>query len=41
MARKLPRFLTLEEVRHMITASKKNKRDQIVIRCLFYLGMRN
>jgi integrase/recombinase XerD len=39
--RKLPRFLTMEEVKHMIAASSKNSRDSMVIKCLFYLGMRN
>ena len=41
MARKLPRFLTIEEVRHMLAASEKSKRDNTVIKCLFYLGLRN
>jgi len=40
-ARKLPRFLTMEEVKHMIAASGKNRRDSMVIKCLFYLGLRN
>jgi site-specific recombinase XerD len=41
MARKLPRFLTMEEMKHMIAVSEKNKRDNMIIKCLFYLGLRN
>ena len=41
MARKLPRFLTIEEVKHMLSVSGRNKRDSMVIKCLFYLGIRN
>ena len=43
MARKLPRFLTIEEVKHMLSVSSKSKskRDSMVIKCLFYLGLRN
>jgi site-specific recombinase XerD len=39
--RKLPRFLTMEEVKHMIAASEMNRRDCMIIKCLFYLGLRN
>jgi integrase/recombinase XerD len=39
--RKLPRFLSMEEVKHMIAVSSRNRRDCLVIKCLFYLGLRN
>jgi integrase/recombinase XerD len=38
---KLPRFLSMEEMKHVLAVSKKNKRDYIIIKCLFYLGLRN
>jgi len=41
MARKLPRFLTPREVKAMLEASKSNKRDNLLIKCMFYLGLRN
>jgi integrase/recombinase XerD len=40
MARKLPRFLTLEEFRAMVGAAK-NPRDSMLLKCLFHLGLRN
>jgi integrase/recombinase XerD len=39
--RKLPRFLSMEEMKHMLSVSKKKRRDYIIIKCLFYLGLRN
>lgn len=39
--RKLPRFLSMDEMKRMIAVSSKNKRDSMVIKCLFYLGLRN
>jgi site-specific recombinase XerD len=39
--RKLPRFLSLEEMKRMIAVSERNMRDNMIIRCLFYLGLRN
>ncbi len=39
--RKLPRFLSVEEMKRMIAVSEKNKRDSMIIKCLFYLGLRN
>ncbi len=41
MVRKLPRFLTLNEVNRMFEVSKDNKRDNLILKCLFYLGLRN
>lgn len=41
MARKLPRFLTLREVKAMFKAAEGNQRDQLILKCLFYLGLRN
>ncbi len=41
MARKLPRFLSLEEVEAMFASSVNNKRDNMLLKCLFYLGLRN
>ncbi|NIO21862.1 MAG: tyrosine-type recombinase/integrase [Candidatus Aenigmarchaeota archaeon] len=41
MARKLPRFLSLPEVEAMFKASSGNSRDNIMLKCMFYLGLRN
>lgn len=41
MARKLPRFLTIQEVQAMLKASEENERDNILLKTLFYLGLRN
>ena len=41
MARKLPRFLTLKEAKAMFEASKNNRRDNMILKTLFYLGLRN
>ena len=38
--RKLPRFLTLEEVKAMFNVAE-NERDKLILKCLFYLGLRN
>ena len=40
MARKLPRFLTLEEFKAMVEAAE-NPRDSMLLKCLFYMGLRN
>ena len=40
MARKLPRFLTPEEVAAMISVCE-NKRDQMLLKCMYFLGLRN
>jgi integrase/recombinase XerD len=40
MARKLPRFLTLDEFKAMLKAAK-NPRDSMLLKCLFYMGLRN
>ncbi|RLI98422.1 MAG: hypothetical protein DRO99_00705 [Candidatus Aenigmatarchaeota archaeon] len=41
MARKLPRFLTRPEVLEMFRLANGNKRDLILMKCLYYLGLRN
>ncbi len=45
MARKLPRFLTKPEVLEMFRLADhdnpENKRDLILLKCLYYLGLRN
>ena len=41
MARKLPRFLTPEEISAMFKLAYGNKRDNIMLKSLFYLGIRN
>ncbi len=41
MVRKLPRFLTPLEVAEMFESSKDSKRDNILLKCLYYLGLRN
>ena len=41
MARKLPRFLSLPEVEAMFRASADNPRDNLMLKCMFYLGLRN
>jgi integrase len=41
MARKLPRFLTLKEAKALFEVSSENRRDNMLLKCLFYLGLRN
>ena len=41
MARKLPRFLSFAEVSAMFDESKISVRDNMLLKCMFYLGMRN
>lgn len=41
MARKLPRFLTPKEVHAMFAAAGRNRRDLLLLKCMFYLGLRN
>lgn len=41
MARKLPRFLTKEEVMEMFRVASGSKRDLILLKCFYYLGLRN
>ena len=41
MARKLPRFLTPREVGEMFRVSKIEPRDNLLLKCMFYLGLRN
>jgi len=41
MARKLPRFLSLPEVEEMFRSSSGNPRDNLMLKCMFYLGLRN
>ena len=40
-ARKLPRFLSPSEVAEMFKASKGSSRDEMILRSLYYLGLRN
>ncbi len=41
MPRKLPRFLTPLEVKAMFEAAGSSQRDLLLLKCLFYLGLRN
>ena len=41
MAGKLPRFLTLKEAKVVFQASQDHKRDNMILKCFFYLGLRN
>jgi integrase/recombinase XerD len=41
MARKLPRFLTAHEVAEMFRVSEGNLRDSMLLKCMYYLGLRN
>lgn len=41
MARKLPRFLTPAEVDAMFAQARGSPRDLLLLKCMFYLGMRN
>ncbi len=41
MVRKLPRFLSFAEISAMFEESKVSVRDNMLLKCLFYLGMRN
>jgi len=41
MARKLPRFLSVPEVETMFKASSGEARDNLLLKSLFYLGLRN
>ncbi len=41
MAQKLPRFLSFPEVEAMFKASLVSRRDNMILKSLFYLGLRN
>lgn len=41
MTRKLPRFLSFAEVSAMFEESKISIRDNMILKCLFFLGLRN
>jgi site-specific recombinase XerD len=41
MARKLPRFLTPPEVAEMFRVSDLSLRDNMLLKCMYYLGLRN
>ena len=41
MPRKLPRFLSFPEVEAMFKASSESPRDNLMLKCMFYLGLRN
>jgi integrase/recombinase XerD len=41
MARKLPRFLTPAEMQAMFEQAKSSPRDALLLKCMFYLGLRN
>ncbi|MCK4335880.1 MAG: tyrosine-type recombinase/integrase [Candidatus Aenigmarchaeota archaeon] len=43
MARKgkLPRFLSLPEAEALFKSSRDNPRDNLMLKCMFYLGLRN
>jgi integrase/recombinase XerD len=41
MTRKLPRFLTPVEVEAMFEKAKGDTRDLLLLKCMFYLGLRN
>ncbi len=40
-ARKLPRFLTPTEVAEMFSVSEQSPRDNMLLKCMYYLGLRN
>ncbi len=40
-AKKLPRFLTPVEVAEMFKAAASSPRDSMLLKCLYYLGLRN
>jgi integrase/recombinase XerD len=40
-ARKLPRFLTPQEVAEMFRVSSLSHRDNMLLKCMYYLGLRN
>ncbi len=40
-ARKLPRFLTPNEVSEMFRVAQGNPRDAMLLKCMYYLGLRN
>lgn len=40
-ARKLPRFLTAQEVAEMFRVSELSPRDNMLLKCMYYLGLRN
>ena len=41
MARKIPRFLTPIEVAELFLVSEKSQRDSILLKCLYFLGLKN
>ena len=41
MARKLPRFLTPVEIAAMFRAAEGQKRDLMLLKCMYFLGLRN
>lgn len=41
MPRKLPRFLSPLEVAEMFKAAEASRRDSMLLKCLYYLGLRN
>ncbi len=41
MARKLPRFLTAQEIAEMFRVSELSPRDNMLLKCMYYLGLRN
>jgi len=41
MPRKLPRFLSPQEVNELFRVASASKRDMILLKCLFHLGLRN
>lgn len=41
MARKLPRFLTPAEMEAMFAKASDSERNLLLLKCMFYLGMRN
>ena len=41
MARKLPRFLSANEIAEMFRVSALSPRDSMLLKCMYYLGLRN
>jgi site-specific recombinase XerD len=41
LVQKLPRFLSFPEVEAIFKASSDNSRDNLMLKCMFYLGLRN
>lgn len=41
MQQKLPRFITAKEAKFLFNVSQDHPRDNLILKCFFYLGLRN